>query len=77
MKMTKITDYIIKVKSFCAYDVSETGIYLRLQVEPTQLGQIDRASLSPDTSYIITRLSHHRCYPHQMLWSICEFLTIQ
>jgi hypothetical protein len=75
--MTKITDHIIKGKSFCARHVSETGFCLRLQVEPTQLVQIDRASLSPDTSRIITRLSHHRYYPHHILWSICEFLTVR
>jgi hypothetical protein len=34
---------------FLNFDVSETGLYLRLQVEPTELVSINGATLSPET----------------------------
>jgi hypothetical protein len=41
----KILDVILRRVFYLKYNVSETGFYLRLQLEPTQLGPIDRASL--------------------------------
>jgi hypothetical protein len=39
-----ILDIIHRPVFYLKYDISETGICLRLQVEPTQLGPIDGAS---------------------------------
>jgi hypothetical protein len=38
-------DSIHRPVFYLKHDVSEIGFCLRLQVEPTELGQIDRASL--------------------------------
>jgi hypothetical protein len=39
-----ISTHIILSKMLTKHNVSEIGFYLRLQVKPTQLGPIDRAS---------------------------------
>jgi hypothetical protein len=40
-----LKDIVHRPVSYSKHDVSETGLCLRLQVEPTQVGLIDRASL--------------------------------
>jgi hypothetical protein len=44
-----ILDIILRPVFYLKHDVLETGFCLRLQVEPTQLGLRDRASLYPST----------------------------
>jgi hypothetical protein len=39
-----LLDIIHRPIYFSKHNVSETGLFLRLQVKPTQLGPVDRAS---------------------------------
>jgi hypothetical protein len=45
-----ILDIIDHFVFYFKHDISVTGFCIRLDVEPTQLDPIDRASLSPDKS---------------------------
>jgi hypothetical protein len=55
---------------FKAYNVPETGFCLRLQVEPTQLGPIDRATGSP---YLRTQTPiKDSIYKPSTAYTICE-----
>jgi hypothetical protein len=45
-----ILEVINNLISYLKYSISETGLRVRRPVEPTQLGTIGRAILSPDTS---------------------------
>jgi hypothetical protein len=67
---------------FKTQNVLETGFYIRLQVEPTQLGPMDRASLEIGTSSInwngklihqssLSYIKPHICPGYNMVTSCC------
>jgi hypothetical protein len=61
-------DIIFRPAYISKYNVSETGFCLRLQVEPTQLGPIDRAS-----PYLRTLApTQDRVYRPSTAQTICE-----
>jgi hypothetical protein len=58
-----ILDIIHRPAFYLKHKVLETGFCLRIPVEPTQLGPIDRVGLSPDTDTMFeTRMVKHRTH---------------
>jgi hypothetical protein len=56
------------------YNVSEIAFYLRPQVEPTQLGPIDRASPYLRTLYFVNILNKDETMDNVQEYNICTNL---